>query len=60
MIDSTEASTNSCWECEYRRDLGDTFLGVCTWFEVHGKGQNKDIPPTLVDKGCKHWKKKQK
>ena len=24
----------------------------------HGKGSNKDIPPSLVEKGCKYWKKK--
>jgi len=49
-----------CWECFYRRDFDNTFLGICTWFEIHGKGANKEIPPALVDKGCKHWKTKQK
>lgn len=50
----------SCWDCGFRRDIGDSFLGVCAWFEAHGKGPNKNIPPALVEKGCKHWKKKQK
>ena len=51
---------NKCWDCFYRRDLGDSFLGVCVWFEDHGKGPNKNIPPSLVEKGCKQWKKKGK
>ena len=59
MPDVKVASERSCWNCEYRRDIEGTFLGVCTWFEVHSKGQNKDIPPTLVDKGCKHWNAKE-
>jgi len=45
----------SCWLCVYRRDLGDTFLGICTWFEQNGKGENKPIPALTVDIGCKHW-----
>ena len=36
----------------------NSFLGICTWFEARGKGVNKAIPPALVDKGCKHGKKK--
>ena len=48
----------ACWDCGFRRDFDNTFLGICTWFEVHGKGENKQIPPPRVDKGCKHWKKK--
>lgn len=51
---------NKCWDCSFRRDFENTFLGICTWFEVHNKGANKDIPPSLVEKGCKYWKKKQK
>ncbi len=49
---------NACWDCEYRRDFGNSFLGICTWFELNEKGQNKEIPPNLVDKGCKHFKRK--
>ncbi len=51
---------NMCWDCNFRRDFENTFLGICTWFEAHGKGPNKNIPPALVEKGCKHWQKKQK
>lgn len=51
-------SGTACWDCDYRRDLGDSFLGVCVWFEAHGKGPNKNIPPALVGKGCKKWKKR--
>ena len=55
-----KAEINKCWDCGFRRDFENTFLGICTWFEIHGKGANKEIPPALVEKGCKHWKKKQK
>jgi len=55
---SKKETSTACWGCEYRRDFGNSFLGICTWFEVHGKGANKEIPPVLVDKGCKHWKQK--
>lgn len=60
MTDIKATLERSCWNCEYRRDIEGTFLGVCTWFEVNSKGQNKDIPPPLVDKGCKHWNGKDK
>jgi|GEM_PF-2379585 len=60
MTDSKKAVMTACWDCDFRRDLGDSFLGVCVWFEAHGKGPNKGIPPTLVEKGCKHWKRKQR
>ena len=60
MKPPTKEPVTACWDCECRRDFGNSFLGICTWFEIHGKGSNKDIPPALVEKGCKHWKKKQK
>ncbi len=56
----TKDAGTACWDCYFRRDFENTFLGICTWFEAHGKGPNKDIPPALVEKGCKHWKKKQR
>lgn len=48
----------NCWECKYQQIGGDTFLGICKYFESVGK-ENKEIPPTVVDKGCKQWKTKQ-
>ncbi len=48
----------SCWNCMFQQIGGDTFLGICTYFSTIGKS-NKDITPTVVDKGCKFWSKKQ-
>jgi hypothetical protein len=45
----------SCWVCRYQDLEGETFLGRCTWFPHHGKGPAKDIPPEVVDKGCKFF-----
>jgi hypothetical protein len=45
----------SCWTCAYQKIGGPTFLGVCTYFSTIGK-PNKDIPPGVVDVGCKQWK----
>jgi len=50
-------SNKSCWTCEYQKIGGPTFLGVCTYFATVGK-PNKDIPPGLVDVGCKYWKER--
>lgn len=46
----------NCWDCQFN-DLvpKDTFFGICTWFEKHAKGLNKEIPPEIVDKGCKQF-----
>lgn len=60
MTGSTKVTSTACWDCGFRRDFENTFLGICTWFEVHGKGSNKDIPPALVEKGCKYWQGKRK
>ncbi|MBE9536618.1 MAG: hypothetical protein IMF07_05500 [Proteobacteria bacterium] len=45
----------SCWQCRYQNYTDSTFLGTCTWFKENEKGDNKEIPPDVVDKGCKHW-----
>ena len=44
----------SCWDCKYQRIVGDTFLGICTWFSTRGK-ENKQILPSVVDDGCKFF-----
>ena len=55
----SEPKEKECWACAFQNIATSTFfLGVCTWFEQNKKGQNKDIPPTVVDEGCKHWKEK--
>jgi hypothetical protein len=47
----------SCWDCELRQAGGITFLGLCRIFERVGKPA-KEIPPTRVDAGCKHFELK--
>jgi hypothetical protein len=49
------ASGNSCWNCTYQQIAGDTFLGKCTWFSKHKQEKDKEIPPEVVDVGCKHF-----
>ena len=39
----------SCWECLHNKIGGNTFLGRCQERNL------KDIPPYVVDKGCKRW-----
>ncbi len=48
------APAKSCWNCRYQKIGGKTFLGLCTFFATVGK-DNKEIPPAVVDLGCKHW-----
>jgi len=45
----------SCWDCGYQQIGGDTFLGKCTWFSKHKREKDKEIPPEVVDIGCKHF-----
>jgi hypothetical protein len=44
----------SCWTCANQQIGGDTFLGLCKWFERIGQTK-KPIPPNVVDVGCKKW-----
>jgi len=48
----------NCWGCQFQQIGGDTFLGICTWFEKNGKGKNKEITPQVVDQGCKYFLKR--
>ncbi len=48
----------NCWDCDYQQIGGETFLGMCTYFSAIGK-PNKEIPPQIVDEGCKHWRPKE-
>jgi len=49
------ASEKNCWFCNYQQIAGDTFLGKCTWFSKQKHQQDKEIPPDIVDVGCKHF-----
>jgi len=42
----------SCWTCAHQQVGGDSFLGLCKWFETKGQPK-KEIPPSVVDAGCK-------
>lgn len=53
-----KSSKINCWECVYNDLSGNSFLGICTWFEKHNRGKNKEIPPNVVDVGCKHFTSK--
>lgn len=48
-------SDRSCWDCAHQQIAGDTFLGKCTWFSKHKREKDKEIPPDVVDIGCKHF-----
>lgn len=52
---SSGRSGKSCWDCGYQQLANETFLGRCTWFSKHKKEKDKDIPPEVVDVGCKHF-----
>lgn len=49
---------HSCWVCAHQQIGGDTFLGLCRWFEAKGQPK-KPIPPEVVDVGCKFWTRKE-
>ncbi len=52
---SSDSRRTSCWDCIYQQIGGDTFLGKCTWFSKHKQEPDKDIPPNVVDIGCKQF-----
>ena len=41
-----------CWTCRYQQRGGITLLGYCLYFEDIGE-EKKEIPPNVVDNGCK-------
>ena len=55
MAVATPQEQPSCWNCDFQQIGGNTFLGICTWFQKNGHGENKEIPPAIVDKGCQHF-----
>ena len=56
MSEEVQEAGKACWTCGLRVG-GDTFLGICTYFESVGK-ENRPIPENVVDVGCKFWEKK--
>lgn len=55
---SSPSSRQCCWDCRFIDLEGTTFLGRCTWFVANKKGPAKDIPPSVVDKGCKFFSRR--
>tara|TARA_Y100001963_G_C6724340_1_gene420686 strand:+ start:406 stop:594 length:189 start_codon:yes stop_codon:yes gene_type:complete len=47
-----------CWTCKYQQRGGITLLGYCLYFEVKAEGK-QEIPPTVVDVGCKFYEKRE-
>ena len=46
-----------CWTCKYQQRGGINLLGCCLYFELIDE-EKKDIPPNVVDVGCKFYKKR--
>ena len=45
----------SCWTCSNHKNWGhETFLGRCSFPAVNNPTRDKQIPPHIVDKGCKN------
>jgi|SaaInlLV_10m_DNA_2_1039722.scaffolds.fasta_scaffold39760_2 hypothetical protein len=57
MESISNKTKKNCWECGYQDLTGNTFLGICLWFKEHRK-EIKEIPPKIVDEGCKFFKEK--
>jgi hypothetical protein len=43
----------SCWDCGLNKLGGINLFGKCQWYK-----EPKEIPPYVVDKGCKFWRSK--
>ena len=42
---------SNCWDCALRKKGGINAFGLCTWWN-----EPKEIPSSIVDKGCKFWR----
>ena len=42
---------DNCWNCALHKKGGINLLGKCSWFK-----KPKEVPPNVVDKGCKQWR----
>jgi hypothetical protein len=51
---TTDTPDTSCWTCAHNKNWGhETFLGFCTAPARNNETGAKQIPPHIVDKGCK-------
>ena len=48
----------NCWNCDHHQKSGATLLGFCRWFVVMRKGGAREIPPSVIDKGCQFFERK--
>ena len=56
-MDSHSYPQRNCWTCKYQQRGGITLLGYCLYWEQLGK-EKKEIPPSVVDLGCKYYKER--
>ena len=49
--DQKKSKENNCWDCALRQKGGINAFGMCTWWD-----EPKEIPPEIMDKGCKFWR----
>ena len=50
-----EKSKRNCWNCTYNKKGGSNFFGKCMWWFYYKNEEPKEIPNTIIDKGCKFW-----
>ena len=49
---------NNCWNCIYHKAGGINLFGKCNWWFLYKNQDPKEIPNTIIDKGCRFWKDK--
>lgn len=57
----SEVLTNKdtpCWSCRFQKIGGYTFLGQCRKPARNNPTGEKEIPPEIVDKGCRFWEER--
>ena len=52
--DQKKSNQNNCWNCAKHKKGGVNAFGLCMWWDQH-----KEIPPEIVDIGCKFWRDEQ-
>jgi hypothetical protein len=53
--DYLQSKNNNCWNCTYHKKGGINLLGKCNWWFLYKRQEPKEIPNTIIDKGCKFW-----
>ena len=58
LDNENQTAIRNCWDCNYQKIGGDSFLGICTWFSKHRNMRDKEILPSKVDIGCKYFEQR--